>query len=289
MSVQRSGQLRIGELSRRTGVSPELLRAWERRYGLLQPGRSEGGFRLYSRSDEERIGRMQRHLAEGLSAAEAAGLALRPGEEAIEAAEASTSPIDDLAEQLSSALDRYDEVSAQSVFDRLFSAYSVEHVLRQVVLPYLKDLGDRWEGGNVSIEQEHFASNLIKGRLVALARGWELGEGRLALLACLPGERHELGLLCFGIALRNRGWRIAYLGADTPVDSVARAAGSLRPEAVVIAGTTAQRFSSQAAGIKELASTFPVVVAGSGATVAFATSCGARMLPGDPVSAASTL
>lgn len=288
MSVQRSGLLRIGELSRRTGVSPELLRAWERRYGLLHPDRSDGGFRLYSRADEERIRRMQAHLAEGLSAAEAAGLALRPAEEAIEA-EASTSPIDDLAEQLSSALDRYDEASAQSVFDHLFSAYSVEHVLREVVLPYLKDLGDRWEDGSVSIEQEHFASNLIKGRLVAMARGWESGEGRLALLACLPGERHELGLLCFGIAVRNRGWRIAYLGADTPVDSVARAAGSLRPEVVVVAGTTADRFSSQAAGIKELASAFPLIVAGSGATALFAASSGARMLPGDPVSAAAAL
>ena len=66
------GYLRIGELSRRTGVAPELLRAWERRYGLLRPARSEGGFRLYSDADEQRVQRMRQHLRQGLAAAEAA-------------------------------------------------------------------------------------------------------------------------------------------------------------------------------------------------------------------------
>ncbi|HXV03786.1 MAG TPA: MerR family transcriptional regulator, partial [Gaiellaceae bacterium] len=73
-------QLRIGELSRRTGVAPELLRAWERRYGLLRPQRSEGGFRLYSGADERRVELMRRHLRRGLAAAEAARLAAAAGD-----------------------------------------------------------------------------------------------------------------------------------------------------------------------------------------------------------------
>ena len=288
MSDEERGVLRIGELSKRTGVSPELLRAWERRYGVLVPERSEGGFRLYSRSDEERVRRMKRHLAEGLSASAAAGLALDPMDEP-DVVDAPESPLEDLAAELAAALDRYDESAAQAAFDRLFSSYTTEHVLRQVVLPYLRNLGDRWQEGLVSIAQEHFASNLIKGRLDSLSRGWESGGGRLALLACLPGERHELGLLCFGISLRNQGWRIAYLGCDTPLDSLARAAEALTPEAVVISGITVKGFASQAAAIRELSSSYTVVVAGSGATEALASSVGARVLPGDPVSAAATL
>src|SRR5512134_638137 len=79
-----TGYLRIGELSRRTGVAPELLRAWERRYGLLRPARSEGGFRLYSDADERRVELMRLHLRRGLAAAEAARLAADGGEAAAE-------------------------------------------------------------------------------------------------------------------------------------------------------------------------------------------------------------
>ena len=81
--MSEPSQLRIGELSRRSGVSPELLRAWERRYGLLDPIRSPGGLRLYSLSDLERVRVMQQHLADGLAAAEAAAAAVQaPGESA---------------------------------------------------------------------------------------------------------------------------------------------------------------------------------------------------------------
>jgi DNA-binding transcriptional MerR regulator len=283
-----AGVLRIGELSKRTGVSPELLRAWERRYGVLLPERSEGGFRLYSLADEERIRRMQRHLSEGMSAAQAASLALRVTERSGRT-ESPESPLLDLAAELSAALDRFDESAAQSAFDRLLDMYTADHVLRDVVLPYLKDLGDRWEAGLVSIAQEHFASSVIKGRLSSLARGWESGSGRFAILACLPGERHELGLLCFGIALRNQGWRIAYLGSDTPVDAMARAAETLRPDVVLFSGTTSDGFGQQKEGIRALSSSVSVIVAGPGATSEFAVSVGARTLSGDPISAAQAL
>ena len=111
--------IRIGELARRTGVSPELLRAWEQRYGLLQPTRSPGGFRLYSEADEARIRRMTRLLADGLSAAQAARQALTAdrAQLAIE-----TPLVDQFAEQLRAALDTFDGAGAHASFDRLLAS-----------------------------------------------------------------------------------------------------------------------------------------------------------------------
>ena len=75
-------------------------------------------------------------------------------------------------------------------------------------------------GGDASIAQEHFASALLRGRLLGLARGWGTGSGPLGLLACFPGDQHDLGLLCFGLALRGQGWRITFLGPDTPLATI---------------------------------------------------------------------
>ena len=184
--------LRIGELSRRLGVSDHVLRAWENRYGLLQPVRSPGGFRLYSEADESRVRRMQAYLADGLSAAEAARAALR-GDASISPASRAGPP--DAAPAggepsgaLRQALDAFDEPAAQALLDRLVADLSLPAVLRNVVLPYLADLGERWQRGTASIAMEHFASNVIRGRLAGLARGW--GErARAAGPAGLPARR----------------------------------------------------------------------------------------------------
>jgi MerR family transcriptional regulator, light-induced transcriptional regulator len=200
--VVEPGFLRIGELSRRSGVSPELLRAWERRYGLLRPTRSSGGLRLYSEDDLERVRVMQRHLSEGLAAAEAAAIAAREPER-----ERDTPPLLPATArgELAEALDAFDEPRAQGVLDRLLAVATVDAVLSDIVLPYLNELGERWVRGEASVAQEHFASSVLCGRMLGLARGWGRGLGPVALLACLPGEQHELGLLAFGLALRSRG------------------------------------------------------------------------------------
>src|SRR5262245_14035177 len=166
--------LRIGELSRRLGVSDHVLRAWESRYGLLRPVRSAGGFRLYSEHDEQRVRRMQAHLRRGLSAAEAARAALGETQPSADAATPSVrlpggEGMSDLAERLRAALDGFDEPLAQAVLDRLLTDLTVETVLRDVLMPYLRDLGDRWERGEVSVAQEHFASNVLRGRLSGMA------------------------------------------------------------------------------------------------------------------------
>ena len=198
--------LRIGELSRRSGVSPELLRAWERRYGLLRPERSAGGLRLYSSGDLERVRAMQRHMTQGLAAREAAALAGRGAAEA--APRQAGVPVfapEQARAELGDALEAFDEPRGQGVFDELLSTMSVDALVAEVVMPYLHDLGERWQRGELSVAQEHFASNVLRGRLLGLARGWGRGAGPRALLACPEDERHDLGLIAFGLALRERG------------------------------------------------------------------------------------
>ena len=136
---------------------------------------------MYSEADALRVRRMQGLLARGLSAAEAAravlgeddGVGAAPSRAAGPQRAAPTAS--ELSGDLRQALDAFDEPAAQAVLDRLISDLSLTAVLRDVVVPYLTELGERWERGAASVAQEHFASNLIRGRLAGLARGWGTG------------------------------------------------------------------------------------------------------------------
>lgn len=287
------GPLRIGELSRRVGVTPEVLRAWERRYGILSPTRTDGGFRLYGEDDERRIRRMLQHLEQGLSAAEAARLAradpparLDPAAGTDDGNGAPTAAA--LGEQLRHALDGFDDVGAHSVLDRLLGSHPLESVLRDAVLPYLHELGERWAHAEASVAQEHFASALLRGRLLALARGWGRGRGPHALLACVPGDQHDLGLICFGLALRAHGWRITYLGADTPLLTLIETADLLQPALVVVSAALPELAQGALGGLRQLACVAPLALAGGGTDASIAEAVGARWLNEDPVAAAAS-
>jgi MerR family transcriptional regulator, light-induced transcriptional regulator len=281
-----AGYLRIGEVSRRTGVTRELLRAWERRYGLLEPIRSSGGFRLYGDDDLRRVAAMQRHLADGLSAAEAARFAQLPVAPRPELAAATPG---EAIEQLLDALAAFDADAAHAVIDSRLAAYSLPAFLSDLVLPCLRELGLRWEDGRATIAQEHFASSLLHGRLLGLTRSWDAGEGSRALLACAPGEQHDLPLLVFGIALRELGWRVTYLGQDTPVLTLAEAARDLEPHVVVVSAHAGSQFDGAREQLRALAARHRVAIGGAGSTPELARAIGAELLLGDPVGAAAEL
>jgi DNA-binding transcriptional MerR regulator len=274
--------LRIGELARRSGVSADLLRAWERRYALLEPARSAGGYRLYSADDEARVRSMRAHLAQGLSAAEAARLV----REATAGAAPNGAPAD-LAAALWFALDGFDDAGAQAAFDRLVAAFSIEAVAETAILPYLRTLGERWRDGDASVAQEHFATGLLRARLLGLARGWDRGGGPRALLACPSGERHDLGLIILGLALRDRGWRVTFLGPDTPIETLAAAADQLAPDVVVVSSLAREPLVAAAAEIARMASSRPLLLAGPGADAELAERSRARLLAGSPIEAAA--
>ena len=277
MSV--GGGYRIGEFARRVGVTPELLRAWEQRYGVLRPVRTPGGFRLYGEEDAERVARMRRALDEGLSAAEAARMALEP----------SSSPdglIEDARARLIGAIESYDEAGVQGALDDGLAAFGLEAFVRDLILPTLTVVGRGWEQGTVDISQEHFASNLIRGRLLSLARLWGRGAGPLALLACAPGEQHDISLLAFGLILRSHGWRILYLGADTPLSTLEDTARTTGAAVVVLVTFDAELVNAEGATLRRLARTAPLRLSGPGASPDLTGQLRVRRLDGDLIEAA---
>ena len=280
----QEGRVRIGELSRRVGVTVDTLRAWERRYGLLAPERSQGGFRLYGEDDTERAREMKRLIEQGVSAAEAAATVRSRG----------TPPPDITAvptvAELCDAISRLDEEATTAIIDRAVLRLSIEGLLRDLVLPAMREVGERWRAGQIGVGEEHFATNLLRGRLIALSSGWGSGSGPRAVLACPPGEQHDLGLVAFGLILHRRGWRIAYLGADTPLETLAEIARRLERPPVVLAASEPARFEDVEKDLRRLArESGGLYLGGAGAEAGLASAVGASVLDADPVAAAIAL
>ena len=187
------------------------------------------------------------------------------------------------ADDLVDALLAFDAERAHALLDPLPGRSTPDAVLAEHVLPALREIGDRWERGDASVAQEHFASNLLRTFLLGLAKHWDLGSGRRALLACAPNELHDLPLIAFGIALRSRGWRILFLGVDTPYETTAAAARALDPDLVVLSSSverdvTAAELARVAARRLALGGVWPDLP-----------GLDADILRGDPVSAAAAV
>lgn len=316
--------LRIGELSRRVGVSAGTIRAWERRYGLPEPGRTESGYRLYTAEDEARIRELARLRDQGVTTSEAARLARehphlegetghgtatagpaapsqagahvagRAASSVVGAGASAPAPIripvdSERVARLATALDSFEERQANRILDDGISALSLRALLEGLVLPVLRDIGDRWERRQTSTAQEHFASNLIRGRLLGLGRGWGGGSGPRAMLACPSGERHDLGLLAFGLLLREQGWRIAFFGQDTPMPTLAEAAKDVKPDAVVVSAVDPRRLRESGPKLAAIAADWDLYVGGAGASRRFANRVGATHLEGEPSYGAALL
>ena len=288
------GRLRIGELARRTGTSPAVLRAWEQRYGIIEPQRSPGGTRLYSERDEQRIHTMQAHMADGLSAAQAARAALagdapRGSRSAGAPDGAPTSELDASARTLRSALARLDRELAEQALDRLLASFTFETVASEVLLPYLADVGARWQLGEPTIAEEHLAIHVLRARLLALTHGFGPARGARAVLACPPREQHDIALLILAVALERRGWRVALLGANTPVASIVQAADLLDADCVVVSITMPGALLEIAEELKGLASSRLLLLAGPAANDRLAQQIEATVVAGDPIAAAAAL
>lgn len=281
---EQEDRWRIKEFAAIVGVQEVTLRAWERRYGLLRPERTAGGFRLYSRADERRIRSMQAHMARGIAAAQAAELAIAESGAVVQPPGGPGALVDALI----AAAEGFDATGFDALLDAAFSDGRLAGI-RDVVLPALVQIGQRWADADLSVGQEHFASHLIERRLLTLAQGWEGGDGPLALLACPSGERHTLGLVCFGLVLADRGWRVAYLGADTPLDQIVDVSASLGPAAVVLCALDATPLTDNASAIRGLGRRHHTILAGAGASAALARRLAVDHAAGDPVSTALAL
>jgi DNA-binding transcriptional MerR regulator len=280
--------VRIAEAARLTGVAPPVLRAWEARYGVPRPKRSGAGYRVYDADDIALVRAMRGLVGRGVAPAEAARLARRArtrGELDHEAIALEAARV-----RLRAALDAWEGESADRIIERLLLTFGLAATLNRVLLPYLHELGERWARGEATVSDEHFATGVVRGRLVAGATHWSDAPGPLALLSCAPGESHDVGLLGFGLALHGYfGWRISYLGADTPVADMKRAADELQPAAVVLSAVDASRFEECLEPLRELGERVRLAIGGAGASRKLGRRLGAEFLAGDPAAAAHAL
>ncbi|MEW5926997.1 MAG: MerR family transcriptional regulator [Gemmatimonadota bacterium] len=219
---------RIKSVAALTGINTATLRAWERRYRLVSPHRTPGGYRVYSDQDVDTIARVKALLDRGLKVGEAVAIMQR-GEvtPALPEAAASTEAVRDAI--LAALLD-FDRSAADRLYERLSTLPFADRV-EEVLMPLLRRVGEMWERGEATVTQEHFVSVFAREKL-----DWMLGflaaapaDGPEVVLAGLPGERHELGLMGVAVHLAARGWRVTYLGADVPFDDLEGTLAERRP------------------------------------------------------------
>jgi len=187
------------------------------------------------------------------------------------------------------AVEEYDTEAAEAALQAVFDAVPLSGAVVSVVLPFLAEVGDRWEAGSLSVAHEHFISELVRRTLVAHAQASgsdQLSRGApVVLLACPPGERHDMVLLCVSLMLRERGIRTRFLGADTPLQAIVGAARMMDADAVVLAATRATALTAQASAWRRLAADRPLYAAGRGADETTVAEIGATALPQDPARA----
>lgn len=262
----------IGVVTQRTGLSAHVLRAWERRYQVVQPLRGEDGRRLYSDDDVERLGLLQRATRSGRPVASVVGLAtpqLRAmvAEDAIHATTRPTVAGSYRTQAMEAVRDLAPERLAALLRRALLSLGAVPF-LEELVAPLLVEIGTGWHAGKVTVAQEHASSAVIAQLLGTLTRDLEVPGAEPTLLVATPsGERHALGALIAGAAAAHDGWHVTWLGADLPATHIATAAaqGEAAVVGLGVAVGSPLLLQELVAIRRELATHVPLLVGGAGA------------------------
>ena len=205
--------------ARLTGLSPELLRAWERRYGVVEPVRTPGGTRRYSASDLERLRQVKAAVDAGHRISQVAALDTQALARLTEAAEPppATGRLDDMI----AALQSLDGAEFQRLASLQLSVLGAPRFCREIALPLVQQVGARWAEGKMGIAQEHLATNALRSLLgSSLQPGPSALLGPLVVFATPSGERHELGLLMATLTAVAAGAKPLYLGAELPVEDL---------------------------------------------------------------------
>ena len=253
-----------------TGISSSTLRAWERRYHMVSPQRSESGYRLYSDQDIAVIHWLKTQVDNGMAISQAVSwleqiavkaggrnAAVLPGAlDDLVTPATSASPqrtrVRDFAvlqTALLNALLEYDEQQADEVISEAFAMYSVEEVGEHVFVPVLVEIGERWHRGEVSITKEHYVTNYVMQRLMALMRATNSNAGAPVIwIGCAPGELHEMGALLLSLYMRRAGYQVHYLGRNLPIDDFVNEVQRKQPRMLLLSAGSREA----AAGLRQL-------------------------------------
>ena len=271
----------IQVVARRTGLTADVLRAWEKRYGVVEPGRSEGGRRLYSDDDIERLRLLRRASAAGRRISQIARLDRGElidlvqedeREEAVAEIEpaAGEAQAVELLKAAVTAAERLEGRELEAVLNRALVTLGAAALIELVLAPLMVQLGQAWEHGSLRPAHEHLASTVVVRILGKLIESAEPAGGAPKLVvATLSQQLHEFGALFAAAVAATEGWRVTYLGRDLPAEELAAAASEIGAAAVavsVVYQTTARKVEEELRKLRQqLPTKVPVFIGGAGA------------------------
>jgi DNA-binding transcriptional MerR regulator/methylmalonyl-CoA mutase cobalamin-binding subunit len=255
----------IKQAAVRSGVNVALLRAWERRYGIVAPSRTDAGYRLYDDEAIERLRAMRTLVDEGWSASQAAARVAAAGPDELDgisagATESEADAQDTTAAFVHSAV-RIDGEGLERSLDDMFARGSFERIVEDRLYPALHALGDAWQAGEVDVAGEHAASSAALRRLaMAFEAAGGSGGDRPVLVGLPPGARHEIASLAFATAARRSGIPVVYLGPDVPAASWVAATERTDARAIAMGIVREEDVAGGNAVVAALRASHPTVV-----------------------------
>lgn len=227
----------IGTVSKLTGVGAITLRAWERRHGLIRPVRKESGHRLYTRNHIDQINRITALTQGGLRISQINPEMLESDTDSESGAETDSDVWKDYLNSMIAAAISLDEDRLEEIYNTALSLYPINLVTRKLLTPLLIELGIRWASQQSGVAEEHFFAFYLRNKLGARYHHRPRGNNGLRLLlAGLPGEHHEIGLLLFALAAHETGYSVIPLGANMPMDELGKIAEKKGCSAILLSG-----------------------------------------------------
>ena len=275
----------IAVVAERTGLSPDTLRVWERRYRAVEPSRGETGHRAYSDADIARLRLLHAATTAGRSIGQVARLstdeltrivegdatALAERERARDAGQTRDSrpDADGIVERALEATVRLDAVDLEHRLRRAIAQLGVTSFIEDVASPMLRRIGEEWHAGRLAIAHEHLASSTIQDLVAESMRAMARGSGNATVLVTTPtGERHAIGAALVGVTAASEGWRVLYLGTDLPASEIAAAAIAAKARAVAVSSTYVQDRARTLGELRTLRALLPpsvsIVIGGGG-------------------------
>ncbi len=267
---------RISVAAELAGVSEGLLRAWERRFGLVKPRRTAGGYRAYSQRDIDLLKRVRQLTEEGVSIGEAVRLApairreleAQPQASSAEGVGVDPSAMATLHKAALSATERFDQPALEASLDAALARVPPLSAWNAVLGPLEIEVGQRWHDASLSSAQEHLVSHAVRVRLIGLLHQAPSLDRRHVVCACFPEEEHELGLLQAALRFRHAGDRVTYVGARCEVGQLGALVRRVKADVVALSAVTDPGEASFRQTLGEIITALPkvrVVIGGPGA------------------------
>ena len=266
MDSNNLGKYNIKAISTIVGILPGTIRAWERRYKMIEPIRNDAGHRLYSDDHVRTLKWLASKVNAGFTISQAVSLFEQTQSEPVPKVNRDNeNRITSLQEQLIEALVRFDERTAQHVMNEAFTIYTLDKVLIDLLAPTLVTIGQLWEQEKITTAHEHFSTSILRSRIGSIMHAYP-HNGLLpkVIAVCAPGEWHELGLLIFTLYMRRKGFEVIYLGSSIKEDDIKVVIDTVKPRFLFMSCTMIENVSTALDLTKEIMGEYDSLAVGLG-------------------------